>query len=273
MLRETGGVWQRDLLDLPPLTQGETMLTVAAQGTTLWVGGTRTDAAHGDATQDSGFVFRREAGGAWHEQDFNAPIYAMTFVSPTEGWAAGGIGTIYHEAGGTWTQAFDSMENDLYAIAARAPDDIWAVGQLGTFIHYDGKSWTHQTHFTHVDVFGLALSANDGWAVGTDGASFELGSDNQWGEIASPMNVTGRAVAITNGVAWFTGDHGLVFEHTPDGQWIHIPPPQDAQLSAVAVSTGGTVWVGGQMQNNVLYRFDPASSAWDTVTVPLNAPH
>jgi hypothetical protein len=273
MLRETGGVWQRDL-DLPPLTQGETLLTVAVQGATLWVGGTRTDAAHGDATQDSGFVFRRDADGAWHAQNLATPVYAMTIVSPTEGWAVGGIGAIYHEVNDTWTQAPDSMQNDLYAIAARAPNDIWAVGQMGMFLHYDGKSWTDQAHFTHDDIFGMAISANDGWAVGTDGASYQLGSNNQWSEIASPMNVTGRAVAIVNTTVWITGDHGLVFEHTTDdNQWIHIPPPQDAQLSAIAVSPGGTVWVGGQMQNNVLYRFDPAKSALAAVMVPLTAPH
>jgi hypothetical protein len=266
LLRENNGAWQVDA-NPPPTQQGDALKAIAITGDTLWVGGARADAAHGDATQESGFVFARTANGAWQRQQFGAPINGIAFTSATNGWAVGDGGTIYHDQAGTWTQFPNSMANDLYAIAARAPNDIWAVGEEGAFAHFDGTAWQHQAHFTHVNVYGLALTADDGWATGDDGTMIRLGSNGLWTEITAPINVTGRAVAIINGNVWMIGDHGLVFERTPDGQWQHIPPPGDAQLNAIAVTPSGTLWIGGNFSQSSIFSF--ASGGWRAVNVTL----
>lgn len=268
LLHEQHGAWQVDAHP-PPSQQGDTLRAVALAGSTLWVAGARSDATHGDATQESGFAYARGADGVWHRQTFGAVINALAFVSPTEGWAVGSGGAIYHDLNGIWTQAANSMDNVLYGLAFRSPTDGWAVGEMGAVVHYDGTSWTHQAHFTHANLYGVALSADDGWAVGDDGTTLRLGSNNQWFEVATPNVVTGRAVTIANGNVWVVGDHGLVFERTgDDAQWHHIPPPADAQLNTVCVAPSGEVWVGANLGSNAV--FDLVNGSWQTSIIPLS---
>jgi hypothetical protein len=268
LLREANGAWQLDP-NPPPTQEGDALKAVAVTGATLWVAGVRTDATHGDATQESGFVLARSANGAWQREQFNNPINAIAFTSATDGWAVGDGGAMYHDQNGTWTQISNDMANDLYAIAVRAPDDIWATGEYGEFLHYNGATWQAQPHFAHENFYGLALSATDGWAVGDDGTTVRLGSDALWYEFATPMNVTGRAVALSGTTVWITGDHGLVFTYATDtGQWQHLAPPAgDAQLNTVAAAPDGSVWVGGNVSQDALYSYTDGD--WRAVSVAL----
>ncbi len=269
LLHEQHGIWQADA-NPPPTVQGDALRAVALSGTTLWVAGARSDATHGDSTQESGFAFARGADGKWQRQSFGAPINAMTFVSPQEGWAVGDGGAIYHDLNGTWTQSPNSMDNILYDVAFRAPNDGWAVGEMGMFLHYDGTGWHEPTHFTHEDILSVALSANDGWAVGTEGTLIELDSSGEWIEIAAPITVTVtlRGVAIQDGNVWVVGDSGLVFERTAaDSQWHHIPPPANAQLNTITITLTGDAWVGGTLANSTLYHF--TSGSWRDVAISL----
>src|SRR5579875_219236 len=93
LLRENNGTWQLDP-DQPPVQQGDALKAIAIAGGVLWVGGARTDAAHGDATQESGFVFARGSNGAWQRQQFGAPINGLAFTSATDGWAVGDGGAL-----------------------------------------------------------------------------------------------------------------------------------------------------------------------------------
>lgn len=268
LLREVQGAWQPDP-NPPPTQQGDALKAVATSGTTLFVAGARNDAAHGDATQESGFVFARTANGAWQRQQFGTSINGLAFTSPTDGWAIGNGGVIYHDQNGTWTQVPDSMANDLYAIAARSPTDIWAIGEMGAFVHFDGTAWHHQDHFTHASFYGLTLSATDGWAVGDDGTTARLGSNELWYEFTAPMNVTGRAVAISGNTVWIAGDHGLVFTYATDTQqWQHLTPPAgDTQLNTVAAAPDGPVWVGGNLSQDCIFTY--GNAGWRAVAVTL----
>lgn len=269
VLRETNGAWQR-APDPPPTQEGDALKAIAVTGPTLWVAGARSDATHGDATQESGFIFARGADGVWHRQQFGVPINGIEFTSAQEGWAIGDGGVLYHFLNGTWTQYPTSMPSDLYAIAARAPNDVWVVGALGMFLHYDGTAWRMPTHFTHTNFYGLALSANDGWAVGDDGTTVRLSNSGLWYELTTPMNVTGRAVAITNGTVWIVGDHGSAFTYATDTQqWQHLPPPADAQFNTIAVAPDGAVWAGGNLSQTSI--FDYTGGAWRAVPVALGS--
>jgi hypothetical protein len=269
LLRESKGAWQL-APDQPPTQQGDALKAIAVTGATLWVAGARTDAAHGDATQESGFVSARGTDGVWHRQQFGAPINGLAFTSGQEGWAVGDGGALYHFLNGTWTQYPNNTALDLYAVAARAPDDVWAVGALGMFIHYNGTGWQQPAHFTHVNFYGLALSSDDGWAVGDDGTVVRLAGNGLWYEMTSPMNVTGRAVAIANSTVWILGDHGLAFTYATDTQqWQHLPPPADAQFNVVAVAPDGSVWAGGNLSQASIFAF--TGGGWRAAPVALGS--
>ncbi len=267
LLHEQHDVWQPD--PHPPLLTGaDSLRAVAIAGGTLFVAGERADAAHGDATQQTGFVFARGADGTWARTTLGNPINALAFPTPTEGWAVGNNGGIYHYHGGTWAQAANSMDSNLYAVAFRSPTDGWATGGLGTFMHYDGTGWYHQEHFTHADFFAVALSADDGWAVGTDGEIARLGHDGNWFDVATPVMVTGRAITIVAGNVWLVGDNGLAFERTAsDQQWHHLSRPDDVQLNALALTPDGVMWVGGNLPKSMLYTWQAGN--WRLVATGL----
>jgi hypothetical protein len=268
LLREQNDAWQPDP-NPPDVGGGESLRAVAIAGETLWVAGERADAAHGDATQQTGFVFARGKDGTWARTALGNPINALAFTSATEGWAVGNNGGIYHYHNGVWRQSANSMESNLYSVAFRSPTDGWATGGMGTFVHYDGTGWYHQEHFTHADFFAVALAPDQGWAVGTDGEIARLGADGNWFDVATPVLVTGRAIAIVAGNVWLVGDNGLAFERlASDNQWHHLSRPADVQLNAIAIAPNGTMLVGGNFPKSMLY----AWQAGDWHLIPTGLP-
>lgn len=264
VLQEYQGSWRLDP-NQPPVHLGDALKTLAVTGSTVWIGGSRTDAAHGDATQESGFIFMRKAG-VWTTFRLNAVINDLSFFSDHEGWAVGDNGSTYHFRDNQWNQISSGQTNNLYGIAFRSPIDGWAVGQMGTFLHYTGTSWMSVQHVTHEDIFALALSATDGWAVGTNGAVVRL-FDTGWIEVASPINTTNRAVLLdAQGNPWIVGDHGSVFHWIDDSRsWQHISPPADKQLNTIALTPGGAIIVGGNFNQQHLYQY--TNGNWVTMAV------
>lgn len=265
LLQEMHGTWQI-ASDAPKFTQGEAIKSLAVQGTTLLIAGSLTDAAHGDATQVSGFAYLRGTDGTWQRTTLGQSVNAAVLISAHEAWGVGAGGAIYHGVDGKWNQSPNEMSNDLLGVAFRAPDDGWAVGDQGVFIHYDGHVWRHIEHFTHETIYSVALSATDGWAVGTGGTTIRLGSDGKWFEVTTPIITTNRAVTIVANNAWLVGDHGAVFEYADaDQQWHHIAPPEDLQLNALALAPDGTLLVGGNASQ--IHLFSYAQGNWATITL------
>ncbi len=278
LLQETNGGWQRDGM-APDFKEGEALKSLAAQGSTLWIAGSATDALHGDNSQVSGFLYAREAGGTWQRTSFNQSINAVAITSAdgsvppagsaNDGWAVGAGGVIFHYHDGTWSQVPDPLNFDLYSVVFRSPTDGWAVGDMGAFLHYDGTSW-HSIHLTHTPLYSIAVSAVDGWIVGANGLTIRR-QNGQWYEFTAPIYTDNRAVMIDGGGdGWIAGTHGSVFEFSAlDQQWHHIPPPGDVQLNTLAMSPDGTLWAGGNAAQPVLYAY--SHGAWRSAPVVLGS--
>lgn len=108
-------------------------------------------------------VLLRWTGTAWQQVDrgkrgLGDAIYAMTVISPSNVWAAGGGASsrstvILHWNGTTWTRittpgtTFPGRITDL---AATSASDVWAVGYRGDYgsagvpqiLHWNGSKWT-----------------------------------------------------------------------------------------------------------------------------------
>lgn len=65
-------------------------------------------------------------------------------LSPTDGWAVGSKGTIFHYTTGIWTGPVSpgTTTNDLLSVFMAASTEGWAVGKAGTIVHYSGGTWT-----------------------------------------------------------------------------------------------------------------------------------
>lgn len=266
LVRATNGAWSLDPAQ-PPVTAGDTLKALAVVGTTLWVAGSNTDSAHGNASQVTGVIMQRDSTGAWHRVKFGVAINGLAFAGPDDGWAVGDGGLILHWHANAWSPVPDAMSDTLLAVAFRSPTDGWAVGALGALVHYDGTRWVHAPHLTHETLTSLALTADDGWAAGTNGVLFRLHGD-QWAGFAAPITVNNSAVAFAQGNLWVAGEHGSVAHYTPDGQWLQLPQPADEQLNALAIDPVGTLWVVGNSAQPNLYALS-SGAAWRTIPVVL----
>jgi hypothetical protein len=94
-------------------------------------------------------------------------------------WAVGGIGTLAHWNGSTWSDTTPTNDANFIAGAqsvwGAAPNDVWAVGDLGVVDHWDGTGWTQLLvgSFPYYPELNKVHGspAGDVWAVGlsTDG--------------------------------------------------------------------------------------------------------
>ncbi len=266
LLRQSNGVWQL-APDQPAVSTGDALTSLAFDGATLWIAGSNTDAAHGNADTVSGFIADRGTDGVWHRQQVGDAINAITFAGSGDGWAVGEGGIIVHEVAGVWKAIADPMTETLDAVAFRAPNDGWAVGEMGTILHYVGNNWQDGPHLAHDRLTAITLGATEGWIVGMEGRIFHFDGSNWYG-IASPVLVDCYGVAMEGDVTWIVGEHGSVFMRTADGQWQHFSQPADQQLNFVAVDNHGTVWTAGNSANAALYALKNGN--WQTDTVSLH---
>ena len=66
----------------------------------------------------------------------NCGLYSVFMVSPTEGWAVGAPGAIYHYFGGEWNTFTSPVSTALRSVFMISPTEGWAVGDGGIIIHY-----------------------------------------------------------------------------------------------------------------------------------------
>jgi photosystem II stability/assembly factor-like uncharacterized protein len=88
-------------------------------------------------------------------------------LSPNEGWAVGGNGTILRWDGSSWSVVPipTSRYFDFYSIYMISENDGWAGGRSGIF-HWDGFKWT-EISFPFETVLSIHMVApDDGWAAG-----------------------------------------------------------------------------------------------------------
>lgn len=136
-------------------------------------------ASAGWISGENGTLLMTSDGGAsWTPQTSGThlDLWDASFVSATDGWAAGDFTIVNTANGGSdWTtiKSKTTALPTLHAIAFTDANHGWAVGDAGTIVSTDdgGASWLllqHRDDFWLNDV--QFLTATEGWAVGGRGA-------------------------------------------------------------------------------------------------------
>ncbi len=193
--------------------------------------------------------------------------------------------TILHWIGSSFVRGSASAATtDLYSVFMVSPSEGWAVGGMGStpaILHYTGGSWTQVTAPPVSVVLRsvFMMDSNTGWAVGGSGAILRE-SGGSWGTVSSPTSNTLRSVFMVGASdGWAVGDGGVILRYQ-SGQWVNYPSPTGTQLNAVslldsthgwAVGAGGTIihydgltWgavaSGNSMNLNAVAQVNPQSA-------------
>lgn len=222
--------------------------------------------------------------------DKMADLYAVTMLSPEEGWAVGAAqaplaapnttqprGVILRYRAGGWTIAPVPASGVLRAIAARSASDVWATGDQGTVLHFDGSQWTAvATPPDYRATTFSAVSAPAGGGVWIAGNSVILrydGTDWTQEEIAAPampgLNITSLALQ-SGSEGWATGGvngstHGFIL-HDVSGRWL-LDTEADEMLASVTFSNANGWAVGA---NGTIYRY--TQGTWTPTASSSHAP-
>ncbi len=189
-------------------------------------------------------------GGGWNEiSSATGGLNSVSMVGPTEGWAVGSGGIIYHYTGGGWT-LFTSVGTTLNSVFMVNQNDGWAVGNGGVIFHYTSGTWSGPispapTGQSLNSVF--MLSSSEGWAVGTGGIVLHY-ANGLWGSVQNLSGVTQNlnALYFSGGTGFAVGDIGVILllsGQTPQGvigatlQSVYLSSSSDGWI--VGCSTGG----------------------------------
>ncbi len=148
--------------------------------------------------------------GVGHAAALRDHLYGVKALSPTEGWAVGNFGSIYHtvDGGRTWRPRESGTRDPLFSVDFADDRHGWAVGRSATILATTdgGRTWRRQT---------VTAAPRDG----EDG-----------GKLADKHLF--KVVAIDARTAWAVGDWGAIVRTADGGQrW------EDRSLGVVTVRT------------------------------------
>jgi photosystem II stability/assembly factor-like uncharacterized protein len=156
-------------------------------------------------------------------------LYAVDFVTPSDGWAVGGewinptecYKAVYlHWDGSTWTSYSPVMISDLlYDIDMISSTYGIAVGHNNVQSAWNGNAWSAigTTPMMHYQAVYL-LTANDGWAVGWDytDSNIQHWDGSVWAEVACPTTAGLYDLhMLTTTQGWAVGDTGTILRYSP----------------------------------------------------------
>ncbi len=218
------------------------------------------------------------ASGTWNillERDPEIRDYfAITFVSPKEGWVAGDApldmdspGYIGHtkDGGKSWEKAevrIDKTLSDIYFVDKK---NGWAVGDAGMIVGTNdgGKCWNIQASKVDNWLYGVHfVNAKTGYAVGKGETVLQTKNGKSWkllrgGEIPSGVGDEPEGV--------FYAVH-FIDELTGWAAGIFVDPTADTQNSTIKKTTdGGQTWVDQPTNTEISLRdifFVDASNGW-----------
>jgi uncharacterized repeat protein (TIGR01451 family) len=137
-------------------------------------------------------------------------LYALSFLTPTDGWAGAQDAFTFHY-NGVWT----GIPNDLPKEPIRGIDmvtssNVWAVGWKGLIAHWTGASWQLVTSPVEVSSLDdvVMLDASNGWAIGTGGTILRYAGGN-WSSFPSPTSAELKAIDMLDAThGWAVGIGG-----------------------------------------------------------------
>lgn len=201
-------------------------------------------------------------------------LKSVGFVSPEEGWLAGGGETqdvphIFHYTGGQWVDETQADVGHMHAVSAVAADNVWVTGGQGLAFHWDGMQWT-EFMIPGGCVHGMDfLHAEDGWVTPAHGQPYMRrytgGAITAWQQFTMPATSGLHAVSMVSADdGWSVGNGGAMFRF--DGtNWAEQANPVVASLHAVEMISAEDGWAVGAV--GTALRYD--GTAWTQVDTGL----
>jgi hypothetical protein len=212
-------------------------------------------------------------GTAWAViTNTTSALRAVAANSETNAWAVGDEGVILQWDGTTWNAVSSPTTVTLKSIDMVSPTEGWAVGGIaiedimvgiyeGAILHWDGNNWSIFTTTTYIPTSVDMLSATDGWiGGGTDWAGSGKilhWTGTTWQEVAHP--VIGKIFSI----AMVSADEGWAVAgglpdplHWDGDAWTVFDAPGGG--GAIATLPSAEFWIGG----TALLYLPPISSVY-----------
>jgi photosystem II stability/assembly factor-like uncharacterized protein len=219
--------------------------------------------------------------GAWSapaSPDSTKQLRGVFLISPTEGWAVGKTGTIFHWDGAGWMDltASSPTPKNLYSVSMVSPTDGWAVGASSTIIRWNGASWTGPMvpPTTGIDYRSIHMvSSNSGWIAGNKNTATDEGLLLSWDGVAWTI-VRSRVTVPLNSIFMLSdgsvgsavGDAETII-HWNASTWLAQTSPTYVDLTAVSMVASNDGWAVGT--NGTIFRYDGTSWA-HYETLPSN---
>lgn len=204
------------------------------------------------AAGQTGSLFRLTGNTLSPQNGPFANLRAIYGASPTDVWAVGDGGAIYHDTGSGWVQTQSPTVLNLTGIWGSGPNNIWAIGEQRTVLRYDGSRWTAVLDVpTGIDnirgIWGtpggmVFLVGNFGSITSTAVTAIYDGS--KWSTI--PEGSSGSFWGVWGsgpGDVWLVGD--LTISHYTGGTTLQ-KLPTTSRFRAVWGSSASDVWAVGQ---------------------------
>jgi len=187
-------------------------------------------------------------GTSWTETNTGSHTWnAISFASPTLGFAVGNAGWIARYNGSTWTvsKIVSGYSGNLRGIFMVSPTEGWAVGASGKIFFWNGTTWTEDEDTGGQLWQGIMVfsGANDGWIMGTNGA-IRRWDGNNWNDTPSPTNRALNAFYLFDQTSgWGVGDVGSIIRWN-NSLWQNDTSPTSVNLNALTFA-GNVGWAVG----------------------------
>jgi len=223
-----GVTWRSQLSGFTGPDAGPLWSAFMVSSTNVWAVGQDQQGKHGVFWHWSGTA---GLGGGWNEPQASVScptsvtagscgLYSVFMVSPTEGWAVGAGGMIFHYFGGIWNTFSSPVSTSLRSIYMISPTEGWAVGDGGIIIHYISGTWSGPVSpgTTSNSLYSVFMvSSTEGWAFGAKGSILHY-TGNSWSLLSSnlvptsPVSLMNFNSAFFNSPSdgWVVGTNGVI---------------------------------------------------------------
>lgn len=183
------------------------------------------------------------------------PMLDVLFTSPSEGWAVGAYGMVYHTRNGgqQWSLAADRLDNPeryhFYAIGQDDAGNLYLSGEAGLLYHSNdnGESWVRNNDVYIGSLFGVASRGTDVYTFGLRGNIFHSSDAGvSWAPVSNPTSFSlyGGNV-MRDGSLLLVGAGGGTLRIGADNQIQTGTQPSRTTLSGAAQRKDGTIVVVG----------------------------
>jgi photosystem II stability/assembly factor-like uncharacterized protein len=229
------------------------------------------DASNGWVVGVNGIILHTTDGGEnWVEIPSPADyLDGVAFVSPLEGWVAGGDTVLHTTDGGASWQRQPTPGAWVYSMSFADSLHGWIVGEDVLATVDGGETWEIQDIDTPDRLWGVdAVSASNVVIVGQGGGLFTtVDGGATWVNRLNGMPETTLGIDANDSLhAWAAGQYGET-AYTVDGgsTWVRVPIDTFGDLDAVDfLSDNTTGWAVGSnsIPQSVIYRSNDGGAAW-----------